>query len=407
MDKIQVKNRQLSTFIIFTAFLVVLATGFLTGAFAEQSTKNVKVQHVSEQDFNTVRLHQDAIQRLGVKIAPAKLEAVKVTKSYGGEVIVPLGKNMQMLAPVAGKLIVPNQKGFQVGMKVKRNQLLYQIQPVLSADAQTSLQNSLTDAKGAVETAETQLSAAKVRLERAQKLLKNLVGSQKSVDDATESYGVAQSTLSTAQLRYQALEQSARNGASQLISVTLPQGGEISNILAMPNQLVAAGSPIIEFAQLDSLWVKVPIPLSDVEQIDPLAPAMLQAMSANVTSSIKAEPVIAPPSADPLTGATYRYYAFQNKNRSFNPAQRVLATLNTKGVVGEALTVPWSAVVFDIYGGSWIYVQKGEGIFERQRVFVERVISDKAVLSHGLEEGTSVVSQGALELLGVETGISH
>lgn len=404
-------NRYLHNKALLAGCAVILLTAvgmsLLRDATADQSKTPAKAHHVNEEDFNKVHLNERSIKRLGIQTSLAKQEQIQGAKSFAAEVIVPLGQSAQMLAPVAGKLIVPNPEIFRAGAKVKPKQLLYQIHPILTADTQTALLNTLTDAKGAVTTAKTQLDAAKIRLERAQQLLKNLVGSQKNVDDATEQYQVAQSTLAAAKSRYQAITQSAQHGSRQRIDVRLPQGGEISNILAMPNQLVAAGTPIVGVAHLDTLWVKVPVPSSDIDQIDQEAPAVLQAMSASVSSSVKATPVDAPPSADPLTGATYRYYAIQNNDRSFNPAQRVILTLHTKQTTMNALTVPWSAVVFDIYGGSWVYRQTNEGAFVRQRVFVEHVLGDKAVLSQGPEDGAHVVSQGALELLGVETGVSH
>ena len=71
----------------------------------------------------------------------------------------------------------------------------------------------------------------------------------------------------------------------------------------------------------------------------------------------------------------------------------------------EALRIPWSAVVQDVSGGSWVYVETARATFVRTRVAVERVDGDMAVLAHGPAIGTAVVVAGAAELFGTEFGV--
>ena len=68
--------------------------------------------------------------------------------------------------------------------------------------------------------------------------------------------------------------------------------------------------------------------------------------------------------------------------------------------------MPWSAVVLDIYGGTWVYERTAEHEFVRRRVVVDFVVADRAALSQGPDAGAEVVEQGAAELFGTEIGFS-
>jgi hypothetical protein len=64
--------------------------------------------------------------------------------------------------------------------------------------------------------------------------------------------------------------------------------------------------------------------------------------------------------------------------------------------------VPYSAVYYDAKGAPWVYVTPKPLTYERQRVAVDRVVGDVAILSEGPPAGTPVVSVGAALLYGAE-----
>jgi hypothetical protein len=81
--------------------------------------------------------------------------------------------------------------------------------------------------------------------------------------------------------------------------------------------------------------------------------------------------------------------------------------IQTTPVAGSAgrLTVPYSAVVYEPDGSSWVYTQTEERTYQRAAITVAGVHGDEVTLAQGPAVGTQVVSQGAAELVGVETGI--
>ena len=89
----------------------------------------------------------------------------------------------------------------------------------------------------------------------------------------------------------------------------------------------------------------------------------------------------------------------------YNPGQRVGVHLALQGDA-SALSVPWNSVVHDVYGGSWVYTKAGENAFERRRVLPRYLVDGRLVLADGPPAGTEVVTAGAAELFGTETGFS-
>jgi len=72
---------------------------------------------------------------------------------------------------------------------------------------------------------------------------------------------------------------------------------------------------------------------------------------------------------------------------------------------GGALVVPYGAVVYEPDGSSWAFVETKERTYQREPLTVTGISGNQVTLSSGPPVGTPVVTQGAAELVGVETGI--
>jgi hypothetical protein len=72
---------------------------------------------------------------------------------------------------------------------------------------------------------------------------------------------------------------------------------------------------------------------------------------------------------------------------------------------GSGLVIPYGAVVYEPDGSSWAFVQKEPLTYQRAPVAITAITGDQASLASGPPPGTPVVTQGAAELVGVETGI--
>jgi hypothetical protein len=89
-------------------------------------------------------------------------------------------------------------------------------------------------------------------------------------------------------------------------------------------------------------------------------------------------------------------------------AERIgLATAAVKRAAGGKLAVPYSAVLYDEDGDTWVYTREESLTFVRARVQVEAIESQRALLRDGPAPGTEVVEVGAAELYGSEFEVGH
>ena len=71
---------------------------------------------------------------------------------------------------------------------------------------------------------------------------------------------------------------------------------------------------------------------------------------------------------------------------------------------GGRSVVPYSAVLYDARGATWVYTNPESLVFVRQRVSVERIDGDRVVLTDGPPAGTTIVTVGGAELIAAELG---
>jgi len=73
----------------------------------------------------------------------------------------------------------------------------------------------------------------------------------------------------------------------------------------------------------------------------------------------------------------------------------------------RALVVPYSALIYDERGRTWVYTSPERLTFVRAPVVVRRITGESAVLSAGPRAGTTVAVVGAAELYGTEFEVDH
>ena len=85
------------------------------------------------------------------------------------------------------------------------------------------------------------------------------------------------------------------------------------------------------------------------------------------------------------------------------------ATARPDGIGGRAAIprkiVPYSAIIYDANGNTFVYISPEPLTFIRSAISVDYIEGDRAVLFDGPPTGTAVVTVGAAELYGTETGI--
>jgi hypothetical protein len=71
---------------------------------------------------------------------------------------------------------------------------------------------------------------------------------------------------------------------------------------------------------------------------------------------------------------------------------------------GSGVVIPYAALLYDPDGNTWTYTSPKPLVFERRDIRVARIDGDTVVLSKGPKAGTRVVTEGAIEIWGVEYG---
>lgn len=362
---------------------------------------------VKEDDLNTVVLTEEAERRVGLTLAVVGPKAVRRVRVYGGEAMVPVGRTILVAAPLGGTLKAPPGGVPKAGSFVKVGQPVFQLTPLLTPDGRATLSASLADANGQVNTAKASFDLADIAVKRAERVLKEGAGSQRQVDEARAAFDVARKTLDAATARQAILDKvvgDANGGTAAAIPIDAPEDGVLRIVSALPGQTVPLAAALFEVVDLSTVWVRVPLPVGDLDRIDRAEPAQVGKLSAPPgTRSLSAQPVVAPPSANPLAATVDVFYELPNPDGRLTPGQRLGVTIPLADAK-ESLTVPWSAVIYDVHGGTWVYAQTAPRTYSRRRVVVLHTAGADAVLASGPPSGTTVVALGGQELFGAETG---
>lgn len=364
---------------------------------------------LKEDQITSITLTGDAEQRLAIKTAPIERKPMRRSRTYGGEVMIPVGQILLVSSPLSGTLRATSSGSPLPGQTVKLGQPMFELLPLLTPEGRANLATSKVDADGLVKNAETQLEAATIALNRAKQLLKDEAGSKRQVDEAQAQVDLAQKALEAASARRDLLIKvigDVDRGTASAITIEAPATGMLRNISVRAGQTIPSGTPLFEVFDPDRMWVRVPVYVGDLKDLDIAATATIGQLTMSPGAvGQTAKPVLAPPSANAAAGTVDLFYELDNRSTKYSPAHRVGVTISQNDAA-DSLIVPWSAVVHDIYGGSWVYEKTGEHQYTRRRVQVRFVQGNLAVLINGPAVGTSVVTAGAAELFGTETGFS-
>jgi hypothetical protein len=145
-----------------------------------------------------------------------------------------------------------------------------------------------------------------------------------------------------------------------------------------------------------------------------MAVMVLSACSQAASSSPGGEKVI-PAKVEPIPNqdvkkVTFTDQAAQRIDVETVPIAVAPATLLPAGATPSSsmTVVPYSAILYDPNGVTWVYTVPQPLTYVRAEVVVETVGGSEgteAVLSDGPPAGTTVVTQGVIELYGTELGI--
>jgi hypothetical protein len=106
-------------------------------------------------------------------------------------------------------------------------------------------------------------------------------------------------------------------------------------------------------------------------------------------------------------GAKAQYYEVNAAGHALKPGQRVNIKVPQPGSGTPQKVIPYSAVIYDAHGDTWVYTNPEPLVFVRQPVNVAYIKGDLAVLKEGPAVGATGATVGAVEMLGIENSFGH
>jgi len=132
-----------------------------------------------------------------------------------------------------------------------------------------------------------------------------------------------------------------------------------------------------------------------------LLAACLQLTACSRSSDAAEQAELAPATVEHLTGAQpARVTLIAAAAKRLDIQTAVIRDVVIKGT--HRRVIPYSAVLYDTEGATWTYANPAPLVFVRNRIDVDYIEEDAAILSAGPPSGTVVVTVGAQELYGSE-----
>lgn len=86
--------------------------------------------------------------------------------------------------------------------------------------------------------------------------------------------------------------------------------------------------------------------------------------------------------------------------------EKAAERIGVQTVPVDGLVVPYSAVIYDVEGNTWLYTNPEPLTFVRAQIVIDRIEGDQAFLTEELQTDAPIVTMGVIEIYGAETGVS-
>jgi RND family efflux transporter MFP subunit len=352
----------------------------IADAEGRQSGDAAAIAYLKEQQwtnpFAAVPVQEGEVRR-SIRV-PAVIEPLT-----GGEAIVS--------APADGRYGAAQL--LAVGDRVAAGQTLGRFEPRLS-------ENREDHATLVANVAEAQVTAdaARVDLERAQKLFAERAIPQRRVSDAERALAVADARLTAARSRLAQRDETLRSGAAAGNTFVLraPIAGRIAEVHAALGASYDAGAPLFRIVRTDRVELQAHVPASDAPLRQPIHQVALEIPGRRDPIVVDVDHMHDAGVIDPTTRALPVQFHVDNRAGQLLIGQTATAILYT-GRKERMVVVPAAAVLMEA-GRPFVFVQTGGESFARRTVDIVARDGDLVGIRSGVRRGERVVTRGAYEV---------
>ena len=310
----------------------------------------------------------------GVMSEEIQPKAFRQVIKTSGEVLTAQGAESVVVANVAG--VVSFQRALTEGMQVGKGNTLLTISASQLQDGDPAQR-----ARIAYET-------AKSEYERAERLVKNQIVSQKEYLAIKEKY-------ENARLSYEAL---VKNQTKSGVAVTAPIGGYIKNLMVKEGDYVAVGQPLTTVTQNNRLFLRADVSERYYKYLNGIASANFQTPYDNQVYQLEAlnGKLL---SVGKSAGSSSYYvpvtFSFDNKG-DIIPGSFVEIYLLSQQQE-NSLVLPVEAITEE-QGLYFVYIQKCEESYKKQEVKLGAGNGKEVQILSGVNPGDKVVVKGAFHV---------
>ncbi len=313
------------------------------------------------------------------KVVPLVLEAIGAVEPI---------RTTAVRSQVTGTLV---KIAIQEGQNVKEGDLLFEIDP-------RPFRNALQSAEAELQKARVQLETARAQVARYRTLTSEQMVSKEQFEKISDTARTLEaeviadeSRLATAKLQL------------EYCSIRAPLTGRMGNMTVHEGDLVRAneaGGLLVTINQLYPIYVTFGVPqqyLVDLTRYRATGTLKVRVVPPGTNDKPEdGELTFMDNTVDSSTGTLKLKGTFPNESQRLWPGQ--FATVTVVLSSPDALTVPSSAIQTS-QAGQYVYVVKADKTAELRPVGVERAFENDTVITKGLTEGETVVTDGQLRVI--------
>lgn len=369
---------KINTFMISIAasFAAILFTTCGCNSHKEHDHEKEEAHEEKEHEHDADEIHFTAAQAKAANLQVTALQPTSFADviEVNGRVLPAVGAESTITATMAG--IVHFASGaLNEGTKVGAGQSLFVVNAKAMANGNPAA------------VAQSELTAARSAYERAEKLAKEKLISQRELEEARQRYQAAS-----------AMAQSLGN-AAQTRSIQSPIGGYIKNLQVKPGDYVAAGQALATVTQSQRVQLRADVPERYYAQLQ-------RVRTANFRMTYNKERTYA------LSELGGRLISRGNAATSDDFFVPIIFEFNNQGNIvagsyaevylqGETrngvLCVPNEALT-EAQGLHFVYVQIEADAYRRQEVTLGATDGRRTEILSGLKAGDKVVTRGATQV---------